>query len=232
MSSILKALKKLEEEKRRQSSGEIDLSREILHDRSRRKRELGRPMLAALAIIIILLGLITVLLLRRPTAPTPPQAVKEQEVAPLQSVTVGSPQPAGAETPEAAAGQEVVRLQRPAAAGRAALPSPRPKQPELPGDDAVAQPAPLRQTPQTPPKTEEARRQGPGGEGGESPFVVTGIAWNKDSADRLAVVNGQPLTTGSVIGKAIVEEILPDRVRFSQEGRTLEVPLGKSGKNQ
>lgn len=232
MSSILKALKKLEEEKRRQSSGEIDLSREILHDKSRRKRELGRPMSAALVTIVLLLGLIAALLLKRPAAPTPPRAMEEQVAPPLHSVTRGEPQPAGAETPAAAVGQEVVRLQRPAAAERAALPSPRPGRPELPGDEATAPPAPLRQTPQAPPRTEEARRQGPGGEGGESPFVVTGIAWNKDSADRLAVVNGQPLTTGSVIGKAIVEEILPDRVRFSQEGKTFEAPFGKSGKNQ
>jgi general secretion pathway protein B len=61
-------------------------------------------------------------------------------------------------------------------------------------------------------------------------FAVSGIAWNKDSADRLAIVNGQPLTTGSAIAGALVEEILPDRVRFSQEGKTFEVHLGNAGK--
>jgi general secretion pathway protein B len=69
-----------------------------------------------------------------------------------------------------------------------------------------------------------------GAEPAEPAFAVSGIAWNTDSADRLAIVNGHPLTTGSAVGSAVVEEILPDRVRFSQGGKTFEVPLGKSAK--
>lgn len=58
-------------------------------------------------------------------------------------------------------------------------------------------------------------------------ITLSGIAWNKDSADRLAIVNGQTLTTGSAVGSAVVEEILPDRVRFSQGGKSYEVHLGR-----
>lgn len=58
-------------------------------------------------------------------------------------------------------------------------------------------------------------------------FKVNGIAWQKESSSRLAVVNGVAVTQGSTIDGAKVVEILPDRVRFSQGGRNFEVVLGK-----
>jgi general secretion pathway protein B len=58
-------------------------------------------------------------------------------------------------------------------------------------------------------------------------LALTGIAWNKDSADRLAIINGQAIGTGATVGGATVEEILPDRVRLSSRGKSFELLLGK-----
>jgi general secretion pathway protein B len=45
----------------------------------------------------------------------------------------------------------------------------------------------------------------------------------------MAMVNGSPVKAGSVIDGARVEEILPDRVRFSFQHRNFEVSVGGSG---
>lgn len=58
-------------------------------------------------------------------------------------------------------------------------------------------------------------------------FKVNGIAWQKESSSRLAVVNGVAVTQGATVDGAKVVEILPDRVRLSRGGRTFEVVLGK-----
>jgi general secretion pathway protein B len=63
-----------------------------------------------------------------------------------------------------------------------------------------------------------------------STLQVSGIAWQKDSADRLAVINGIPLVIGDIIEGAQVREILPDRVRFATKEKSFEIFLGKSAK--
>jgi general secretion pathway protein B len=60
------------------------------------------------------------------------------------------------------------------------------------------------------------------------PLKVTGIAWRKDNSERLAIVNGLPVAEGASVGGARVTEIFPDRVRFSLNDRTFDVPLGNS----
>ncbi len=56
---------------------------------------------------------------------------------------------------------------------------------------------------------------------------VSGIVWQKDSAFRMAVVNGVPVREGGTVEGATVREILSDRVRFTLNGKDLEVPLEK-----
>jgi len=57
---------------------------------------------------------------------------------------------------------------------------------------------------------------------------VDGIAYHFGSADSLAVVNGTTVYVGAMVEGARVEEIGKDRIRFSYEGERFEVPLGKS----
>ena len=42
------------------------------------------------------------------------------------------------------------------------------------------------------------------------------------------MVNGRPVAEGATVEGARVEEIFPDRVRFSFANRTFEVSLGKT----
>lgn len=227
MSSILKALKKLEEEKTlHQEAAAVNISREIL-----RKQSGGRNMalwlwltiLVALAVIAAL----TALLLTKP--PRQPEA------------TAAPPAPAAATTPPPAAGNEVtlappdtasrvVASPRPTTAGQrlpaGSLPLPVPptsgNTTELPASAATAPPPlhaePVRKPPQ---RAEQA----------EPALTLSGIAWNKDSADRLAIINGQPTSTGAIVSGVVVEEILPDRVKVNSAGRSFEIFLGSPAKN-
>ena len=56
---------------------------------------------------------------------------------------------------------------------------------------------------------------------------VSGIAWQKDNANRMAVVNSTPVREGEIVEGAVVKEILPDRVRFSLKGKEFEISLEK-----
>jgi len=58
-------------------------------------------------------------------------------------------------------------------------------------------------------------------------FSVTGIAWQNDSTVHFAVVNGQSVSEGSMVEGARVEKIFPDRVSFSYQNRSFEVPLSQ-----
>ena len=56
---------------------------------------------------------------------------------------------------------------------------------------------------------------------------VNGIAF-QDGADSVAVINGITVSSGSVIEGARVEEIQKDRVKFSRDGETFYIILDKS----
>lgn len=59
---------------------------------------------------------------------------------------------------------------------------------------------------------------------------VNGIAFQDESADRVAIVNGISVSNGSLIEGAKVEDIQKDRVRFSYGGEKFDVALGKSNR--
>jgi general secretion pathway protein B len=61
-------------------------------------------------------------------------------------------------------------------------------------------------------------------------LIVTGIAWQKGGADKVAVVNGMSVTEGVIVEGVRVEEIFQDRVRFSLGNQTFDVALGKQGR--
>lgn len=214
MSSILKALKKLEQEKAVRKQEEIDLSREILQDAAPAARRLPWHWGAAI-VAMVLLALLVVMLLGRKqavqmTATT--EAPPRQQPAPQALPQAVQPDAAPAEV------RQPTALQQP---GLPVQGTTRPRKPapkSLPAPKGAAGPE----------QKEPARKQ-PAASMEEPSLSVSGIAWNKDSSERLAIVNGQPLTTGSVIGNAIVEEIYKDKVRFSSNGKSFEIFIGKSG---
>ena len=241
MSSILKALKKLEEEKLSQDDVQrrVNVSSDIL--RQPRDRRPNRRLLQGIAfigIVIVILLIIQLLLkpapkeallpapavtappVTAPPATVPPQPaflpeahkarmLPDQPAAPLPATGVKAARPQQQETsslPEPA---------RPASSRKFPLP-------ELPGSEPL--PVQTGQPKQLP------KQAAPPVENAEPRLTLSGIAWNKDSAERLAIINGQPASTGSHIGGAVVEEILPDRVRLSSKGRVFELSIGRSDK--
>lgn len=226
MSSILKALKKLEEEKSLlEESKEINVSREILRQPPENRKLLKWLWLlgSSAAVIIVLL---TFALIRKPA---PEEVVKFREL-PLASQPAASPStqnnlpisPPLRESVKAAAPVPppgvIESKQKPSRQlpVQADVPPIRKDIVELPGITAPAS---------DPKKTEPLAKNA-----AERTAAVTlsGIAWNKDSADRMAIINGQPTALGASVDGVLVEEILPDRVKLSRNGRIFELLIGKS----
>ncbi|MFA7403957.1 MAG: general secretion pathway protein GspB [Pelobacteraceae bacterium] len=68
-------------------------------------------------------------------------------------------------------------------------------------------------------------------EAAQKPAIrVNGIAWQNSSADSMAIINGVAVSNGKVIEGVEVEEIQKDRVRFSYHGEKFEIPLGQSNR--
>lgn len=236
MSSILKALKKLEEEKSRlEEPKEINVSREILKQPPANRNMLKWLWLlgstAALVIIILTLALIR--------QPATKEVVKFSEMplasqpavphSPVQKLLV-SPQLSGSAKEARPITPQLSNEPKQKPSGQSPDPqdehSIRKENVALPGGSAPAvgpkktetalKTAPLQTAPLQKPVT------------GETAFTLTGIAWNKDSADRLAIINGEPAATGATVNGVIVEEILPDRVKLSRNGLIFELLIGKS----
>lgn len=54
---------------------------------------------------------------------------------------------------------------------------------------------------------------------------LSAIVWYEEPSKRFAMINGVIITEGSVIEGVKVEEIYPDRVRFSHNGRPFEISI-------
>ena len=258
MSSIIKALKKLEEEKdaklgRKAGRGDAILSGPALQTR----RTLW--LVAALAGTAgLALGLILILLPGRSSTPPPPASetaapgpTPPQPATALPSTVPTPASPAAANAPSPRSKPPATTVTTPAGV-RPSMPravpqastvlrsSPsaelrrQPRQP-LPLDhptteqptppvDATGRPSapesPAAPEPSTPPAATAARPA----------LNVSGIAWQKDASSRLAIINGTPTGIGGHVEGAVVEDIQPDRVRFSYNRESFEVGLGKSSR--
>ena len=61
-------------------------------------------------------------------------------------------------------------------------------------------------------------------------FKVNGIAYQDGVTDSLAVINGVPVSNGSMIEGAKVEAIQKDRVRLNYKGEVFYISLGKTNR--
>ncbi|KAF0221155.1 MAG: hypothetical protein FD174_653 [Geobacteraceae bacterium] len=215
MSSILKALKKLEDEKAARSGKTADIAGAILKTGRRKEQKQKWLILTGMLFVAVAAVLATYALMggfshmRQETAPvTATPSNRPETTAP--SFLDHAPPPAGPSVIE----------------NRPSLMAPRTITKVLPAMQTAAPTA----SPQQPAPTAETRTETaqPATAAPLPVLSVSGIAWQKDSASRLAVVNGMSVTQGATVGGARVEEIFPDRVRFSLENRTVEVLLGKT----
>lgn len=234
MSSILKALKKLEAEKSlQQEITGINISREILRQQpDNRKTVLWFSLAAIVALAII--ATLTTLLLRKPAhqdvvqpLPVTPVPTIETTLPPASGAVVPSPSPVRSVqtapslsiTPQEKSDQQIKQSVPPL---QPAIN--RTLQTELPDDQIPAQESIRTERGSKP--SQPATSEMP-----DNALTLSGIAWNKDSSERLAIINGQPAAIGATISGVVIEEIMPDRVKVTGAGRSFELFLGKPAKS-
>jgi general secretion pathway protein B len=228
MSSILKALRRLEEDKAARQDAPVDIGRDIL----RRPRKARRSAPGLILALVVAGGLLTAgaaaILFHadgRPSVGGPDIVLPAEQAAASPQSTPQPPEvaevaPPAPNRPLLANEPEVieVRMASPPVASANRPPAP-PRGPPAAAPEPPMPPAPLPSAdpaPSAPVETAAAPQ-----------LVVSGIAYQPDPQGRLAVVNDLPVMQGTVIEGVSVEEILADRVVFSREGSRFEVTLGE-----
>jgi general secretion pathway protein B len=224
MSSILKALKKLEQEKAARKPDSFRIDAEILRGGAQRSLFSKGASLAAIALFLCGVGA-TYLFMKHDQGSAPVQqsqasksGVKVESSAtatlsPVSTIPAAEPQsrtPAkGISAPDKSGpSQRSVLQHQPAQSVKSLeiVPQAVPTEPESVSSSVpVARPVPP----------------------AKPVLKVDGIAF-QDGADSVAVINGVAVSSGSVIEGARVEEIQKDRVRFSRGGERFEIILDKS----
>jgi len=236
MSSILKALKRLEQQKMVRKGVDHDIAWIVRGEDCRPEKKRQWPIFASLVAVALLAVLSTYWFMggfrgaTRDTLSRPEEELRSSSGIPPVTVPA-SPQPSRAATPPVSTPESgtvpPAVANRPAQKGlrgpgkegplasdrlgeerRQAISSPRTTPPQAA--------LPLR--PEPVPDSQSPKSSLPA-------LNVTGIAWEKDSPVHLAIVNGTSVVEGSLVNGAKVEKILPDRVRFTFENRSFDVPL-------
>lgn len=226
MSSILKALKKLEDENNARTPDSLKINAEILRGGDASRISTTSIVLAAL--LLFLGGGAATYLVMQPGA---------------ERSTGAAPSPAESSVPAGKAPSVPARPSPPAAPvepprqSPAQLPHPAEKTVQSPMGPTAAkksvrnEPLPrMSVTPRGPLAPAAASQPEPA----DPPMVparpivrVNGIAY-QDGADSVAVINGVPVSRGALVEGVRIDEIERDRVRFSFGGEKFEVLLGKS----
>lgn len=239
MSSILKALKKVEEEKAARRNGGTDVAKGILRNIPAKKRSTRWILPVSVAGSALAAALLTYYLTGSHSSPrgealttaSVKTAQEAKEVkAPIQAPaqvlkTVEHPPngPLVAQTADLPEKKHVARAVAAPSSGKqpGRLPKNRTDEGTLPEE---RMPSP---TVAIAPQKRTVEPVQPKEVGSPPPKLrVSGIAWNKDSSERLAVVNGMSVTEGTTIEGARVEQIMKDKVRFSFEKKTFDVAVG------
>ena len=221
MSSILKALKKLEHEKSASKHGKAEIDMAILQGEQPPRRSSAKTVLL-MSILFACGGAATYFLLSKGPDKSP-----QGQVAALQPSP--ATQPLTAQKQVALTNNSTAATPKTAAVGQSkpAVPAAKNIQKKI----AKIQPGPsarqLSEAKQKP-ASEEAAPQHPAVRNNQgSGLTVNGIALS-DGEKRKAIVNGATVSKGSYIGGARVEETLENRVRFSKGGRKFDVSVGSS----
>lgn len=228
MSSILKALKKLEHEKTARSPLSLKIDTDILRtvDSSRG----FSPYSLALLFLLVFGGgaAVAFYFVRDAKAPRdtvtapPAPAAKALQAKVLPPVLTPETLPAEIVVVPAGEAPRTKRI-KPPAAGKAAKAADR-----VPAKEAVSGVSELQNG-----SDESAKGAAKGAvpAAADVPSLrVNGIAFQNSSADSMAIVNGIPVSSGSIIEGTAVEEIRKDRVLFQRNGEKFEIMLGQSNR--
>lgn len=229
MSSILKALKKLEHEKAARKPDSFRIDAEILRGGSSHSFFSKGATLAAIALFLCGSGA-TYLFMKRQGVPEPvrPSQTSITEVKAVSPAAVVLPPESDKSAPDPIPHQTTPLKSRSGfERAEPSKPSSRIKIPSL-------QLQPEKQTEGKPrnehaePKPALPAAAPPAAAPIPALLKVHGIAFQDGGANGVAVVNGVAVSKGSMIEGARVEEIQKDRVRFSRGGEAFDIILDKS----
>lgn len=222
MSSILKALKKVEHDKKIGKPNQLGIDARILQDGY--SNRFSRTAVSLIAIALFVCGSGAMYFYMKhgttyvvaPQTPSPPSASTSQH--PATEVTLPESKNSNAETVSPAL-LSTKPLNASSRTSNYPVKPPRPpqreKQPDIP-PIPESRPEPISTTPAiavTRPK-----------------LTVNGIAFQEGGNDNLAIINGVTVSSGTIIEGVRVEDIQKDRVRFSQGGEKFEIILNKSNR--
>lgn len=238
MSSILKALKKLEDEKTSRFPDSLNIDSDILKS-SHESRKMSP--LAALLLLLLMFGggAGAAYFIMKGNAKQPvtaaPQPITVVTATPSSPVAPQAAKPAAPSAAKPAVAKPVaapVQKKPSAVTAQKALPK---KAATVAAKPPGAKPSPARSTAQR--SSDKALPAADTGSRSELPasaavptLRVNGIAFQNNSADSMAIINGIPVSNGSTVEGATVEEIKRDRVVFQRSGEKFEVKLGQANR--
>lgn len=232
MSSILKALKKLEDEKTARQPDTLKIDADILKIENVRRHSTTGMILAAL---LLFAGgsVATYFYMKKDSSPVVDVSKKTVEISSgAKSTTpVQPPVTTVKELKTERLPDDIPIAPAKPSADIKIIPPPKPQKPK-----PLIRPTPI-STPQIQPRSDN-RKSNPAVTTTQPDAVVktipvlrvNGIAFQDGATDSVAIVNGVPVSSGSVVEGTKVEAIQKDRVRFSYKGETFEISLGKSNR--
>jgi general secretion pathway protein B len=230
MSTILRALKKLEHEKTSRKPDPADIDLEFLSSSPATPAPHRSPLRSVLMVGLLLACGSTATYLFMTQAEKKPVPVP-RPVAPQARQAI-------AFKPATSALSSTVALanRSSAASLRAVSAPPAQAQPKPAPAPHATQPAKHQSEPQTKQVSIKKQRMPQAAKAPKSSFqstsftslTVNGIALS-DGEKRKAIVNGMPVSVGSVIEGARIEDIQENRVRFSRGKKKFEISVGNSG---
>lgn len=236
MSFILKALQKLEEENAGRPAEPAAIESAIIAPATR-STAAPRRMLKWLVLVLgfIAGGIMTYLLMPKATIP-----IAQRQRTAVAPTVPAAPAPAATPVTPTTPSAPAIQVLPTTPVAQADMPSPK----GVPGVEGNAPSAGSDSGRQAVRRRSRARDAGedsppdgvalPGpapqalpADASTAQLAVNGIAFQDDPAASAAVVNGVYVKRGMTVGGARVERIFQDKVRFSRNGATFEVPLSK-----
>lgn len=228
MSSILKALKKLEREKSRQRDDHVDLARDIFRGGERRR---GPDWITVIITGVVVLSVVVVILLVLRQMEGVERVGKDR--APAAVARPATPSPGAAAN--ASVVEELIDQRRPQVRAPQELRRPsagksvRPATAVIPPgsseaqvvEEVLAPPATLSGSPPTMSAPLSAPTYSPAPPG----LFLTAIVFQEEREARIAVINDLPSMEGSLVEAFGVEEIHVDRVILSRDGLLYELRM-------
>lgn len=230
MSSILRALKKVEEDKSTLRPDELKIDAEILRTDSSPRSSSTVALLSSLLLLaggsgatylymtrdsavttVSTQAVTTAKESRNPVVTAPPVQIETERVPPAIVVVPATQH-------EKVKKEVSTRPEKPGRVTNSATPPPKKAVKTAPAPPAAAPPAAAHS-----PSAAAKVRSIPA-------LRVNGIAFQNNSTDSMAIINGKPVATGGIIEGVTVEKILNDTVLFQLNGENFEIKLGQSNR--